>query len=53
MALYMGAIILFGEEEDDVFQQRNEVMRIARRNLPRDMSDPFSISDNEFQKLYR
>jgi len=48
----MEAIILFDEEEDDVFQQRNEIMRIARRNL-RDMSDPFSISDNEFQKLYR
>jgi len=48
----MGAIILFGEEEDDVFQQRNNVRRIARRNL-RDMSDSFSISDNEFKKLYR
>jgi len=48
----MRAIILFGEEGNDVFQQRNEIMRIARKRL-RDMSDPFSISDNEFQKLYR
>jgi len=47
-----GGYYIIWRGKDDVFQQRNEVMRIARRSL-RDMSDPFSISNNEFQKLYR
>jgi len=52
MALYLGALLFFGEDEEPVFELHNRVMRIARRRL-RDAPDPFSISDNEFKKLYR
>ncbi|XP_039303388.1 uncharacterized protein LOC120357293 [Solenopsis invicta] len=51
MAIYMAAILLL-DEEDEAFEPHNQVMRITRRIL-RDVSDPFSISDNEFRKLYR
>jgi len=52
MAIYMAAILLLGDEEDDAYNQNIEVLRITRRRL-RDASDPFSIPDNEFRKLYR
>lgn len=48
----MAAILLLGDEEDDVYNQNIEVLRITRKRL-RDASDPFSIPDNEFRKLYR
>ncbi|CAL1678255.1 unnamed protein product [Lasius platythorax] len=51
MAIYMAAILLLGDEEDDAVEH-NQVMRVTRRIL-RDVSDPFSIPDNEFRKLYR
>lgn len=52
MAIYMAAILLFDDKEDDAYNQNIEVLRITRRRL-KDASDPFSISDNEFSKLYR
>lgn len=39
-------------EENNVLEDRNKIMRLTRRTL-RDTSNPFSISDNEFCKLYR
>ncbi|KMQ81714.1 nuclease harbi1 [Lasius niger] len=51
MAIYMAAILLLGDEEDDAVEH-NQVMRVTRRIL-RDVSDPFSVPDNEFRKLYR
>ncbi|XP_067206716.1 putative nuclease HARBI1 [Linepithema humile] len=50
MAMYMAAILLL-DEEDDAFE-RNKIMRVTRRFL-RNTLDPFSVSDNEFCKLYR
>jgi len=46
----MAAVLLLGE--DDVLEPRNEVMRVTRRLL-RDVSDPFSNSENDFRKIYR
>lgn len=50
MAIHMAAILLF-DEEDDIFEQQNNVMKITRRVL-RDVTDPFSVSDNEFRALH-
>ena len=53
MAIYMAAILLFDDEEDDAFEpHNNQFMRVTRRIL-RDATDPFSVSDNEFRKIYR
>ncbi|XP_018364360.1 PREDICTED: uncharacterized protein LOC108762058 [Trachymyrmex cornetzi] len=55
MAIYMAAILLGDNIEDnfeDNFEPNNQIMRIQRRIL-RDMSDPFSVPENEFRKLYR
>lgn len=52
MTIYMIAILLLDDEEDDAFEPHNQVMRITRR-IFRDVSDPFSDPDNEFRKLYR
>ena len=37
MAIYMAAILLLGDEEDDAFEPHNQVMRVTRRIL-RDVS---------------
>lgn len=46
----MAAYLLFGDEDDA--EPYNQVMRITRKRL-RDVSDPFSVPENEFRKLYK
>ena len=44
----MAAILLLDEEDEEAF----ELIKIIRRML-RDTTDPFTISENEFRRLYR
>lgn len=50
MKIYNAAFLLNDEEDEHIHNQVN--LRFSRKVL-RDISDPFSISDYKFRKLYR